>query len=229
MTPSETGASPHWPVRSARGQGLGAQTIAEGRPVHQDDDPWLLAWLPLIAQHASGTCVLELGCGDGRDTEALVSAGQAVIAIDRDAEALARAKRRAPQALYLQRDLRAPLPLAPRSVGVVLASLCLHYFPWPETRDLIRRFAQVLRPGGLLIGRANSINDHNHGASGHPQIAENFYFVGGRTKRFFDRESIETLLRDDWQTLTLNEQVIYRYEKPKAVWEFVATSTGGSS
>lgn len=186
------------------------------------DDPWLRPWLPLIAQRAAGKAILELGCGEGRDTRELLAAGQKVVAIDHAAAAIERARNEAPNAVYHQQDLFAPLPVAAGSVPVVIASLSLHYFPWEPTRELLRRIAEALQPQGLLLCRVNSVNDHNHGASGHPQIAENYYLVNGRPKRFFDRDSLTALLAEGWKLVSIREQVIHRYRLPKSVWEVVA-------
>ncbi len=41
------------------------------------DERWLLRWLPLVREHAPDRCVLELGCGKGRDTRVLQRAGLA--------------------------------------------------------------------------------------------------------------------------------------------------------
>ena len=43
-------------------------------------DAWLDRWLPLIAERAAGSPVLELGCGPGEDTATLLAANIDVIA-----------------------------------------------------------------------------------------------------------------------------------------------------
>ncbi|KAB2840460.1 MAG: class I SAM-dependent methyltransferase [Burkholderiales bacterium] len=189
---------------------------------HPEADRWLAPWLATLAEHAKGAGILELGCGEGWDTQSLSQLGVPVSAIDQDATALDQARARAPGASYFLQDLRKPFPVADGSVGIVLASLSLHYFSWPETSELMANIHKALRPGGLLLCRLNSINDHNHGASGHPQIAENFYLVEGRPKRFFDQESLAALFATGWQMLSQTERVIHRYALPKAIWEIAA-------
>ena len=41
-----------------------------------------------------------------------------------------------------------PFPVVDGSVGVVLASLSLHYFPWPQTEELVTRIRCALRASG---------------------------------------------------------------------------------
>jgi SAM-dependent methyltransferase len=165
--------------------------------------------------------VLELGCGRGDDTEVLAGVGCQVVAIDLSSRAIVEAKARVPGAEYYCRDIRDAWPSPATQLGVVVASLSLHYFAWDETCVLVDRIRNVLRPGGVLLCRLNSTNDKNHGASGHPRIAENYYSVNGRHKRFFSGENIAALFSKGWLTLSESEMVIHRYPDPKSVWEII--------
>ncbi|MEJ1170269.1 class I SAM-dependent methyltransferase [Variovorax sp. CCNWLW235] len=186
-------------------------------------DPWLDRWLDLVAERAGAAPVLELGCGTGRDSAVLVNAGQRVVGIELSTESVAAARARVPHGAEFHRtDFRAPFPVADGSVGVVLASLSLHYFAWDETLALARRMHCVLRPGGVLLCRLNSVNDFHHGASGPPPKGEDsFYLVDGVPKRFFDREAVERLFAEGWRMLRLEELTVERYEQPKVLWEAV--------
>lgn len=183
------------------------------------EEQWLAPWIALIAERSRGRPVLEIGCGPGWDTAFLLNAGCAVIALDRSADSIAEARRRAPQARYHCQDMRKPLPVAPGEVGAVLASLSLHYFSWDETQAVVSAIREALCAGGVLICRVNSTRDHHYGAMGHPQIAENYYRVDGRPKRFFDQASLERLFSRGWTSLAMAERTIDRYAMPKVVWE----------
>lgn len=184
-------------------------------------DPWLQRWLPLVRERAAGLPILELGCGSGEDTATLVAAGHPVIAIDVSQSSIANAKVKAPQAEYHCQDIRASFPARANKLGVVVASLSLHYFEWSETLALVERVRGMLRPGGVLLSRFNSTNDHNYGASGHLRIAENYFSVHGEPKRFFDRPSIQALFAAGWSTIAAEELVTHKYAHPKSVWEVV--------
>jgi SAM-dependent methyltransferase len=182
-------------------------------------DPWLARWLKLIGERAGGLSVLELGCGGGRDTEVLAAAGHRVVAVDLSPDSVAKARTRVPQAEFHCQDIRAPFPVD--AAGVVVASLSLHYFSWPETETLVGRIRSVLSPAGVLLCRLNSTNDHHFGASGHPQIDENFYLVDGEPKRFFDPAAVDRLFSSGWRMLSAEERPIDRYDLPKSAWEVV--------
>ena len=185
-------------------------------------DPWLERWLPLLRERAAGHPVVELGCGFGADTVTLCEAGFDVLAFDASEAAIGVARTRAPGAAYEVRDVRDVL--ARDDLGgtrAVLASLSLHYFPWQETVAAFDRIRRLLGPGGVLLCRVNSTQDHRFGASGHPQIEPNFYSVKGEPKRFFDRDTIEDLFARGWHVLSLEHRVTTKYVLPKLVWEVV--------
>ena len=186
------------------------------------DDDWLEHWLPLVREHTRERCVLELGCGKGRDTARLVAAGLRVVATDRSSAALAQAHRALPGGTFIENDLRSPLPVELSDVGAVVASLCLHYFDWSTTRAIVGRLHACLAPGGLLVCRVNSSGDLHYGATGHALIEPGYFRVGEETKRFFSRVDLLTLFDDGWSIVALEEQTIDRYEQPKVVWELIA-------
>lgn len=182
-------------------------------------DPWLARWLPLVAERAMGLPVLELGCGGGRDSAVLAAAGRRIVGVDLSAEAVERARQRVPSAEFHCQDIRAPFPV--ERAGVVVASLSLHYFPWPETEALVERIGRLLDPAGVLLCRLNSTNDHHFGASGHPRLEDDYYLVDGEPKRFFGRAAVDRLFSSGWRMLSAEERTINRYDLPKAAWEVV--------
>ena len=186
-----------------------------------DDDRWLDRWLPLLAERVQGRPLLELGCGTGRDTVALLRAGHRVVALDRSRASLVLARIAAPAARLLRQDVREPWPPCEDGYGAVIASLSLHYFDWATTEGLIARVSDALGVGGVFICRLNSTRDHHFGARGQPLIEPNFFDVNGEPKRFFDRADVDRLFARRWRTVSAEESVIDRYLAPKAVWELV--------
>ena len=188
-------------------------------------DPWLNRWLPLVRERAGSGPVLEIGCGHGDDTKTLAAAGLLVHAFDRSALAIGMARIRVPSARFECRDIRQPLPGPAESFGVIVASLSLHYFDWAETIAIVERIRSALRPGGVLLCRLNSTEDHHFGACGHPQIEPDFYLVKGVPKRFFDQAAVESIFADGWRTLSLEHFATTKYIKTKALWELVVERT----
>lgn len=184
-------------------------------------DLWLQRWLPLAVTHAGEGPVLEIGCGHGDDTAVLAGAGLKVTAFDLSRAAVAVAKARVPSARIERRDIRDAFPVEAQGAGLVVASLSLHYFGWNETVSIVQRVHEVLRPGGLLLCRLNSTEDHHFGASGHQEIEPNFCLVDGEPKRFFDEAAVNLLFATGWRRLSLEHFVTRKYIKSKALWEVV--------
>lgn len=191
-------------------------------------DPWLERWLPLIARHGGASPVLEIGCGHGDDTATLAGAGHRVIGFDLSRTAAAAARLRVPAAHIECRDVRDPFPDAARDLGVVIASLSLHYFPWAQTVSIVERIRQALRPGGVLLCRLNSTEDRHFGQG--RRIEENFYALDGGEKRFFDEPAIRRLFADGWRVIAIEHRSSRKYRRRKALWEVVlARSESGTA
>ena len=116
-----------------------ADAYDRGRPTYPRA---AAAWLA----GADPVTVLELGSGTGKLTTELVALGHDVHATDPDAAMLAVLQRRLP-------DVRASvataerIPLPDRSVDVVVAAQCFHWFDLDEA---LPEIARVLKPGGRL-------------------------------------------------------------------------------
>ena len=202
------------PLSEMMGKGSGADAEASR-------DDWLARWLPMLREACVDGPVLEIGCGEGEDSAALIGAGLELIAFDLSADAVAAARRRAPGGKFHCQDARQPFALDGARPGAVVASLSLHYFPWDETLDIVARIRQSLPSGGKLLCRLNATDDHHYGASGHPEIAANYYLVDGAPKRFFDERAVRDLFADGWRLLSLEHGVSHKYPLPKALWEAV--------
>lgn len=95
---------------------------------------------------APGAHVLELGCGDGRDSEAMLARGFDVDPTD-GAEAMA-----AQAAKRLGRPVRVMRFDALEAAEVydgVWANACLLHVPRPALTDILSRIFTALRPGGI--------------------------------------------------------------------------------
>jgi SAM-dependent methyltransferase len=93
--------------------------------------------------------VVDLGCGSGITTRALVEAGHDVLAVDPSPAMLALARRCAPGARFIQASAEgAPLP--DRCAAIVAVGEVLNY--GPESLDSVfARAAEALTAGGLLV------------------------------------------------------------------------------
>jgi SAM-dependent methyltransferase len=104
--------------------------------------PWVVRFAPLLTP---GVTVLDLACGRGRHVRLLLERGHKVVALDRDAEALA-GLGTPPSLEVVAADLEdgSPWPLGARRFGGIVVTNYLH-------RPLFPALVAALAPGGLLI------------------------------------------------------------------------------
>ena len=121
-----------------------------------DHDANPLVALEEPALHAAvgdprGLDVLDLGCGTGRHSLWLASAGASVTAIDFSDGMLAEAcgKPGADRIRFLVHDLHQPLPLGDRSFDLIVSGLVLEHLR--ELDGFFSEIRRVLRPGGRAV------------------------------------------------------------------------------
>jgi ubiquinone/menaquinone biosynthesis C-methylase UbiE len=107
------------------------------------------------AELQPGQRVLEIGCGTGNLLLAAKATepDAAMVGLDPDLSALARARRKARRRglpVQLDRGYADELPYPGASVDRVLSAFMLHHVAATEREKAVREVARVLRPGGRL-------------------------------------------------------------------------------
>lgn len=128
--------------------------------------------LDALAPHLPARArVLDLGGGHGRYARAFADAGHAATLFDLP-HVVDYARRRHGEALrYLPGDFRTPSVDFAGPYDAILLSNIVHGEPEPSCRDLVRRLAGALAPGGHLVLKDMFIDEHG-------QDPENAVFFG---------------------------------------------------
>ncbi len=117
--------------------GAVADAYERGRPAYpRAAAAWLTGERPCT--------VLEVGAGTGKLTEVLLELGHDVHATDPDERMLKRLGRRLPEVRASLAGVE-ELPVADRSVDVVVGAQCFHWF---DLEVALPEIARVLKPGG---------------------------------------------------------------------------------
>lgn len=178
-------------------------------------DGWLEKWLFEIKKDDK---ILELGCGLGNNAKFLQERGFTELATDLSEVALESVKNYCPGIEIRCLDLTQPFPFKDDSFDVIIADLCLHYFSDQMTKKIMAEIRRVLKNGGKLYARVNSVDDINHGAGQGEKLEENYYYVEGYNKRFFDKHDIEKYF-GYIGNCQFNNAIMKRYEKEKELIE----------
>jgi len=185
----------------------------------QEYSQWLNRYISII--NNCKTDILDLGCGIGCDSIYLSKKGFNIVACDFSQVALDRLKTANFNIKTVLVDISKPLPFKENSFDIIIADLSLHYFDEQTTKSILKEIKRILTCNGVLIARVNSMLDFNHGAGQGEKIEENYYYVKGYKKRFFNKEEINkyfSIIGD----VSAEEVHMLRNEKSKIVWEIVA-------
>ena len=121
--------------------------MLEEVPAYRDLQEQTAAATEAVAAHA----ILELGIGTGETTRQVLSRhpDATLTAIDSSPEMLERARAAFPDADLRGARLEDPLPSGP--YDLIVTALAVHHLDSAGKRDLFRRVADVLRPGGSFV------------------------------------------------------------------------------
>lgn len=164
------------------------------------------------------TPIVDLGCGLGNNTFYLLQKGKEVLACDYSEVALETIQKEAPQIKTCLFDMTEPFPIQDNYTDIVIADLCIHYFPEDTTKQIIKEIKRILKPNGVLLFRVNSVDDSNFVVN-HEKLEDHFIWQPEwkKSKRLFDKESIEYFF-ESWKIEKVRKEKMMRYEKIKIVY-----------
>jgi SAM-dependent methyltransferase len=105
-----------------------------------------------------GMTVLDLGCGEGRQMEALATRGCRVVGIDPCPATVARCRRRGLNVIQASGE---SLPFADGSFDAVVSRVVL---PYTDERRVVSEMARVVRTGGIVKVSCHGVGYHVYDA-----------------------------------------------------------------
>lgn len=168
--------------------------------------------------------VLELGCGQGRDTWPMVRAGFSVCALDYSATGINQMQDFANENGLIcglrVHDALQPLPFPDGHFDAIYSHMFFTMqFSMDELRSMMRECLRVLRPGGLHVYSVRNYNDLHYGkfeARGEDTWENPLGFV----VHFFSEEKIRSLT-DGYEVIRIEEFIEATPPFDKTLYEVV--------
>ena len=105
-----------------------------------------------IVHAREGVSALDLGCGTGKLAAKLLEAGHPVTAVDFSENMLAAARKNAPDARFLQAELKeVPQKLAGEQFDCIVAAYSMHHLPDEDKYALLSALKDHLKPEGVIV------------------------------------------------------------------------------
>lgn len=154
--------------------------------------------------------LLELAAGQGQDSRYFARLGYEVTATDLVEVGLKEAERKASEENltinFQTLDLAKPLAFPDASFDIVYSHLGLHYLDAAGTAKMFAEIHRVLKPGGVLVGLLNTLDDPEIQTPAFEKIEEGFYreTAFDFNKRFFSVDSAKACLEGLFEPIVLD-------------------------
>lgn len=137
--------------------------------------------------------LLDLGCGDGRDTRYFIKNGFNVSCIDIASKSIEKIKQEFGNKVNATCQDIQNLQFSNESFDIIYSHLTLHYFNDEDTTKAFDKIYNLLRKGGIFFVKCKSDKDRLCNDSQGEKIAENIYFKG-HVRHFFSLDYLKSKL-----------------------------------
>jgi SAM-dependent methyltransferase len=162
-----------------------------------------------LSRLPAGAAILELGCGNGRDSAAMIARGFSATPTDGTPEMAGEASRRLGMPVPVLRFENIDLVSA---FDGIWANACLLHVRRAELGGILRRIHTALRPGGIFYASFKAGQAEGHDALG----------------RFFNYPSthwLQALYETmPWQSVVVEEEIGSGYDRIPTAWLHVTTA-----
>lgn len=145
----------------------------------------------------SGKNLLELGCGNGRDSIFFLKKGLNITAIDASGEVIEKLSRRYQQEgniCFICDDFVCSSAVFSGQYDYVYSRFSLHAINKEQEEEVIKNVYKVLKLGGYFFIEVRSVDDELYGKG--ELVAEDAYIYNGHYRRFIRLEVLKTALEN---------------------------------
>lgn len=166
------------------------------------------------------TSILDLGCGDGSNTLALLEKHKQVIPCDASVNAIKNIIKNFSEIEYANcYNYMYGLPYTDGDFEMVIADQSLQYYDDYFTKKILFSIKRILKKNGKLLFRVNSVNDKNYMQDFVLSLDNHFYLNNeGLSIRYFSLDDIYSFFGNGTIEY-LKEESLEKNNKQKTLWK----------
>lgn len=153
--------------------------------------------------------LLDLGCGDGRDTRYFLKNNFNVSCVDIAEKSIEKVKQEFGNKVNATCQDIQNLQFPNESFDIVYAHLTLHYFNDEDTTKIFDKIHDLLKHDGIFFVKCKSDKDRLCNDSQGEKIAENIYF-NGHVRHFFSLDYLKSKL-NKFEIIKIGEEEHIKY------------------
>lgn len=163
--------------------------------------------------------ILDVGCGNGKDTAYLMAKGATVVGIDYSSKMLQEAKRHVQNGVFHLMDMR-NLEFPNNTFDGVWANGCIYHVPKVELGQVLKEVMRVLKPLGIFsfnakAGKGEGLEDNPKSFGGGPRFYA--YYTISEIKKRLEEAGLEIVEATIYPQKIFNEKIFHMWvRKPRS-------------
>ena len=174
-----------------------------------------------LIKNNSITNILELGCGQGRDSLFFANFGHNVIATDISENAINSVKKIKNEQnienleLHLHDTLN-PFNFTDLKFELIYSNLALQFFNLKQLSGILSNIKKIMKPNSFFLFSTKKSGDKYFNFGN--KISENSFEYNGITRFFFNKSELENILKNHFTIISFEDDSHVNSDKTESVW-----------
>ena len=174
-----------------------------------------------LIKNNSITNILELGCGQGRDSLFFANFGHNVIATDISENAINSVKKIKNEQnignleLHLHDSLN-PFNFTDLKFELIYSNLALQFFNLKQLSGILSNIKKIMKPNSFFLFSTKKSGDKYFNFGN--KLSENSFEYNGITRFFFNKSELENILKNHFTIISFEDDSHVNSDKTESVW-----------